>query len=116
MKETWVVWGAIALLCLCLLFPPYGYSRFTVIALSRTVTVAPTITEVNHGWIYLGHFFLCSRPPAQDPVLISQFRDTAELTNEVVLDDVGIGWYILGVECVIILAITGGAVFAISRP
>jgi hypothetical protein len=116
MTEIRIVWTAVALVCLCLLFPPYGYSRYSVFYIPKSPTslsMPPTPETVT--WTYLRHSFIFARPFPDDPTLDARFPGDATTTNLVSLDDYGIGWPIVGIECFLVIAVAGTLVYSLRR-
>ncbi len=116
LTESRVVWIAVAVLCLCLLFPPYGYSRYSVFYVPKSpagLNEPPTPETVT--WTYLRHAFIFARPYADDPALDARFPADSTNTHFVSLDDYGIGWHLVALECGIVVLVSGALIFSIRR-
>ena len=119
MKEKIIVWISILLLVLVLLFPPYGYTRYTVTTLTRpTGTVPPHETHLVVPCTYVRHTFILSAPSTYDARIWKiQEDDPQNHPILAVVDDMHILWPVMGVEAAIILLIAIGSIFTLrSKP
>jgi hypothetical protein len=119
MKEVHVVWAAIGLLALTLLFPPYGYTRYTVTIIPpgrAGLTVGPLEIRKVVAWTYLGHRFLLSRPPAYDSSLVESLtkHDSLGFSN-VEFNDIAIAWQVVGIEALVICLAATGVLYTLRR-
>lgn len=116
MKEKIIVWISILLLVRVLLYPPYGYTRYTVTTNSLKLGSGPPIeTQIVVPWTYLRHAFILSDAIPFDSRLSTVHTSDQDHRVSVELDDMRISWPVMGIEAAIILLITIGSIFTL-RP
>jgi len=118
MKQTVVVWLAIVLLSVCLLYPPYGYTRYEIVTDYTPSLHIPREESTEHvAWTYVRHAFLFDAPPAMDARLDSDYKssDSKDSHTFISILDMGVGWPIVIVEGIIIVSVATGVIFTIGR-
>ena len=120
MREIIIIWVAIILIVVSLLFPPFGYTSYTVHPLLNTELIDPSkLADVSETfkdyrvvipWRYVGHRFIFS-PPFTDPHLqkvYSGFDKKRAVSESSDVDDMRIAWPLVAVQIVIIILVAGG--------
>jgi hypothetical protein len=105
-----VVWIAILLIVIALLFPPFGYSaykRYTGVIKVPEAGLSEARFRVS--WRYVTHRFIFSDPPKADPRLKEKSSDGLTYSFAEI-QDMGIGWHIVGVEIAIIVITAFGII------
>jgi hypothetical protein len=105
MKEIVIIWIAIILVIVALIFPPYGYTKITGSIISVTSLDIPDIHSVT-PWTYVGHSFIFSLPP-----YISDTSKDGRTTFS--FEGMRIGWHIVAIEIAVIILITSGVIFSL---
>ena len=115
MKQILIVWLAVILLVIALVFPPYGFTGYTV-----TITETRSYTESNRHeivpWTYVAHRFILSRPPTKEafddlPITVSN-KDFVYGSGE---PDLRVSWLLVGIEALIIVFLAAGAIFTVRH-
>jgi hypothetical protein len=137
--EVAVIWIAVVLMILSLLYPPYGYSRFTISHFKKKEGViivkkgsikldspssyqAPSLDDIpdrhySVPWTYVRHDFILSAPLNHDRILYEKYRNL-ETDKYVMLaqpDDYRIAWNIVFIQIFIIGLLAFGSVFTLRR-
>ena len=118
MKQIVIIWLAIALMIGCLLYPPYGYTRYTTKTIYKGVVAeagAKECTDHEHTvWTYVANAYIFSQhQPNSDPRLFERHDQIEDITTSV--DDMGIGWHIVAIECLVIVLVAAGLLFTVNR-
>lgn len=106
LKEVVVVWTAIALAIVSLLFVPYGYTKITSHDLRTEIPIVVP-------WTYVGHRFILSEPPRGDPRLLKSVKLSP--THFETIDDMRIAWHIVAIQVAIIVLLAIGAIFSLRK-
>ena len=117
MREVHVVWVAIGFLILTLLFPPYGYTRYTTRTTFLGTAIPPWEDHYVVPWTYVQHGFILSRPPFFDPELDQMHPSSREprVVVNVTVNNMGIAWPIVAVQAGVICLIAGGVIYTLRR-
>jgi hypothetical protein len=114
MREVHVVWVAIGLLVLTLLFPPYGYTQYTVNVVSDGIRIPPQTAVVP--WTYVGHRFILSRPPGGDRELTEVFNQQGPKgVSFVRIDNMAVAWPVIGAEALLICLVAAALIYTLRR-
>ena len=115
MKEIIIIWAAIILISISLLFPPFGYTKYTVTStLIKEPGLPQAISHFVKPWTYVRHRFVFSRPPENDARLDKVFTAAEEKAiTTVSVDDMQIGWPVIAVEDAVIILMAIGLIFTI---
>lgn len=112
-KEIDIIWAAIILVIISLLFPPFGYTKFTV---SRIV-LSPLISIEKHydvPWTFVEHQFIYLEPPKFDQKLEDRFKsDDPKDSVSINYEDMKIAWHIVAIQVAIIILIASGLIFTL---
>jgi hypothetical protein len=108
-KRIIIVWIVATLVAAALLFPPFGYTRYSVI-----YAQSDDSSPLSVPWTYLQHGFVFAKPPINDPAVEASFNK-AKFPGVAVEFNICIGWRFVAVECAVILLLGGAAFLTLGR-
>ena len=111
--EIIVIWIAIILIILCFIFPPYGYRKIKIFTMQKGSTWSNE-EIISVPWTYVGHKFIFSEPPKNDPNLFNKFNSDEQFIRIASPYDMSIEWIIVIVQVAIIIILTAGYFLSIS--
>lgn len=112
-KENVVLWISIILIIDCLLFPPYGYSKTKTTIFFEHAYIEPVESEDKHAWTYVENDFIFASPPVWDSRL--KPLSAPHTTSYISIEDMGIGWHIVIVECLVVIFIGGTLLITLQK-
>lgn len=115
MKEVIIIWVAIILVLLSILFPPFGYTRETIHSIFETDPVRLVDTQFVVPWTYVGHRFIFSEPPTTDPRFKKRYNSLpgSGVISRATVDDMKIAWHVIAIQVAVIILVAGGLVFTL---
>lgn len=114
MKTTLIIWSAIALIVCALLFPAYGYTRFSITVIWKSDKHIDT-NEFGVPWTYLRHQFIFSPPRQDDPRLSETHKSHERATLLTPTVNVQIAWSVVAVEIGVIVLVASGLCYTIRE-
>ena|ERR1051325_634065 len=100
-RQLVVLQSGILAIIFAILFPPYGYSRWTLTTYTADLKGVYEIETNNSPWQHVGYAFILSAPPASP--LSSLDRERSYDT------DIKISGHVLAAEIAVIVLLTAGA-------
>ena len=118
--RTAVVGLTIFAIVFTLLYPPWGYTKSTVLIVFKNPTGRPDRFTNKDPWTYARHSFLFSSPPI-DPKNEQRIHrinaDNSEAKQFVSsYDDMQVAWNLVAVQAIIIVLVGAGILFALRKP
>lgn len=108
-KEQFVIWSAIILIVVSLLFPPYGYTKFTVTTYSTNPLLDYSrVKQDTVPWTYVKHKFIFSAPPRFDPNLEHRYKDNAVMSRFVEVENMQVAWLMVAIQTSVIILVASG--------
>ena len=118
--RTAVVGLTIFAIVFTLLYPPWGYTKSTVLTIFKDSPGGSETRTDSDPWTYARHSFLFSSPP-RDPKNQQRIKamnaDNPE-ARQIVLsyDDMKVAWNLVAVQAIIIVLVGAGILFALRKP
>jgi hypothetical protein len=118
-KEVTVLWIGVVLIVLSVLFPPYGYTRYSVTSIPKNVNLlmnAPELSKPQYydvPWTYIKHSFLFAIPPATDRELTKRSSQEGIFLHIAHPEDIRVAWHVVYIQIALIALISGAVIVTI---